>query len=369
MKRDQPIRTIVYGLMTGLLTCLCLLGYGQEVKVVSSLDTNRILLGDQVILTLTVTTPENTPVKFPVLPDTFSGEVEVLESTLTDTIQLKKEGLTVDQAWLLTSFKEGAKQIPSLPVVVGKDTYTTEPLSFQVIPVEVDTSKIFRPIKGPVNVGYSFWEIFRWFLLAFLIIGLSIGGYFGYKWLKRKLEVLPPPEPEEPPKPVIPPHVIALREFEVLKEEQLWQAGNIKEYHSRVTDILRTYIEAEFDMLAMEQTSSEILQSFRDKGLTSSVPFMELKQILSLADLVKFAKAQPLANENEQSLENAIRFVKATALQVRTPETSSTPPEPAVEPEAKPEPKSAPSGWVTIKEEPETSTEDSEPDNQQEETE
>ena len=34
-----------------------------------------------------------------------------------------------------------------------------------------------------------------------------------------------------------PPHVIAIYELRALEQEQLWQKGMIKEYHSRITEI------------------------------------------------------------------------------------------------------------------------------------
>jgi hypothetical protein len=98
-----------------------------------------------------------------------------------------------------------------------------------------------------------------------------------------------------------------------LRNQKLWQQGRVKEYHIQVSDIVRTYIEHRYAIFAMEMTSDEILRSLRliivDVQLKT-----KLSSVLILSDMVKFAKENPLPNENELSWEHAIEFVKQTSL-------------------------------------------------------
>ncbi|MBL7893041.1 MAG: hypothetical protein JNL63_10450, partial [Bacteroidia bacterium] len=94
--------------------------------------------------------------------------------------------------------------------------------------------------------------------------------------------------------------------------EKLWQEGKVKQYHSRLTDILRLYIEARFKIPALEQTSDEIMSNFRSV-LIDEESKKKIKQVFLVADLVKFAKEQPLPSENELSLTNAFDFVNGTS--------------------------------------------------------
>jgi hypothetical protein len=109
-----------------------------------------------------------------------------------------------------------------------------------------------------------------------------------------------------------PAHVIALRNLDLLKEAKLWQQGQVKQYYTNLTDIIRIYIEQRFEVPAMEQTSDEILASLRKIAIEDESCFAALKEILLLADLVKFAKALPLPNENESNILNAYLFVNHT---------------------------------------------------------
>jgi hypothetical protein len=113
-------------------------------------------------------------------------------------------------------------------------------------------------------------------------------------------------------KPEEPPHVIALRELEIIRKEKIWSKGQIKEYHVQITDVVREYIEKRFGVFAVEMTTSEILESFENNELISEADFMKLRQILELADNVKFAKYQALQNENDLSLKNSFDFVENT---------------------------------------------------------
>ena len=122
-------------------------------------------------------------------------------------------------------------------------------------------------------------------------------------------------------KPKIPAHITALRDLETIRNMKLWQEGKTKEYYTAITDTIRVYIEGRYEVMAMELTSDEIMQVMRSQVI-DNVSKDRLRQILSLADYVKFAKAQPIDVENELTLNNAFEFVKGTLREEITPETS-----------------------------------------------
>jgi hypothetical protein len=72
----------------------------------------------------------------------------------------------------------------------------------------------------------------------------------------------------------------------------------------------------------MEMTTDEITTTFKDIDIADEQK-RKLKNILVLADLVKFAKAQPLANEHDICMENAFDFVSNTIPETLNEETIS----------------------------------------------
>ncbi len=106
--------------------------------------------------------------------------------------------------------------------------------------------------------------------------------------------------------------MIAFRELDRLKEQKLWERGEVKQYYTRLTDITRNYIEKQYGIPAMERTTDEILQAFRRVNTDDGILDEMLSGLLQLADLVKFAREDPLPVDNQTHLNNAYLFVQKT---------------------------------------------------------
>jgi hypothetical protein len=147
-------------------------------------------------------------------------------------------------------------------------------------------------------------------ILAILIIALII--YLLNKYLKSRNtnQSEPQPEPIDPRKA----HEIAYGELEALRQKQLWQSQQFKTYYTELTEILRRYISNRYAIDAMEQTSDDILSEFRrNKELKDKKAEIKLlNDVLQLADLVKFAKWQPLPDECERSFHQVTQFIDQT---------------------------------------------------------
>lgn len=288
----------------------------QEAKVSATIDTNYLLVGEQTQIHLKIQYQldgENVAIKFPDIKDTLSEFVEIIFSSPIDTIYPDKNDLSkVEQVQhiTITSFDSGYYQVPYFKFQVNEDTITsTEDLFIDVQTMEVDTTKAIFDIKAPLEEPFSFkdWlkENWVWIVGTLVLIILII---IIIKYLKNR------PEPiVEEVVPDIPDYVTALEKLNQLREKQLWQAGKVKQYHSEISETLRAYIESRYQINALENTTDEIMQNLRFQTIQPDI-LAKLNQALMLADLVKFAKEQPLANENELSLTNAYEFVNQTKI-------------------------------------------------------
>jgi hypothetical protein len=279
----------------------------QYVEVRAKLDTDKVLIGDQFNLNLSVSQPVGTEITFPDIRDSIAGKIEVLRQGKIDTLVVN-DRLELKRKILLTCFDSGLYEIPPFPFGISsagwKDSIFSNPVFLAVNTVPLDS--LIRDIKQPIKVPISFAEIYPYILIA---IGLVAVAYFTVYLLrkrKKKEPVFTPARPQEPA------HLIALRELDKLKEEKLWQRNEFKLYYTRLTEIIRNYIERRFNIPAMEQTSYDILQSWKKAGYNDRDLYEILKQLLDLADLVKFAKEKPLPSDNEINLDNAYVFVRNT---------------------------------------------------------
>jgi len=286
---------------------------GQEVMVKASIDSTDILIGDRLKILLEIEKPKDLKIQFPQIPDTFSSHLEVVNRTKIDTIkQGNKERIKLSQKIFITSFDSGMHQIPPFYFKMkdGKflDSTATKLLAFRVHAIKIDTTKGPVDIKAVYAAPLSLKEVTPYILGIILIAALLFFIFYYIRWKKKNIPIFSKQE-----KPAEPAHIIALRELDRIKAQQLWQKEKIKQYYSEVADTIRIYIQNRFDIPAMEFTSSEILGTFKQsKDLIDGSSLDQLQHILSLADLVKFAKYTPLTDDNNLTLMNAYFFVNQT---------------------------------------------------------
>lgn len=307
----------------------------QEVRVNADLkavtDNNKkqqssagkIMIGDQVELSLSAEHPKDVKVQWPMITDSI-GKLEVVGKEKLDTISAPDAPLMRERkSYLLTTFDTGSFVIPSYRFAYRKSNDTanfiaeTKALMLQVNSPKVDTTQAIKDIKSPLDIPFTWREAAPYIAGALL---LAILGYIAYRIYQKRKQGKPVFEPSVPLRPA---HEIALEALEALEKEKLWQAGHVKQYYSRVADVLRVYIESRFKINAMEQTSDETLSHFRS-GWINDTAREELTQVLRLSDLVKFAKYQPVGDENILSLRNAYEFIHETRPTVSEPVTNKT---------------------------------------------
>jgi hypothetical protein len=297
----------------------------QSVDVNASIDTNFLLIGEQTQIELKVQyrlDGEPVSVKFPALTDTISEFIEIVTTSSIDTIYPDQNDLSLVeqvQRITVTSFDSGSYEIPYFEFQINEGLFQTGPLRIEVRPMQVDTAEAIFDIKGPIEEPFSFidWIKDNWIWIA-LVLVILIGGILLIVYLKNRPEKVI----EEEIIPVIPPHITALEKLEKLREDKLWQDGKVKLFHSEISEIIREYLEKRYSVNALENTTDEIMQSLRFMSIDPTL-LSKLNQLLVLSDLVKFAKEQPLANENDMSLLNAVEFVKNTKQIIETPENNA----------------------------------------------
>ncbi|MFP4059076.1 MAG: hypothetical protein ACLFUC_01170 [Bacteroidales bacterium] len=288
----------------------CFSAGAQQLSAKATLDTNILLIGDQTWYRLEIEKITGIDILLPVFSDTLVDGVEILETVPADT-QVTADGLQkISARYRITSFDSGSYSIPpvALPFTSPdfSDTAYTSPVSMTVYTMPVDTTNQIFDIKSTMKAPLTISEILpvaSLLLLGIIVVLLVV--YFVLR-IRRKKPVITRRVIEKPP------HTDAFNKLEELKEEKLWQQGKTKEYYTRLTEIIRVYIEKRFGIKAMEQTSDEILHSFESVNLKDRQTLTLLEELLLLADMVKFAKAMPQPGENEKNIENAYNFVKNT---------------------------------------------------------
>ena len=300
-------------LSIGMLFALLNMGgvmFAQQALIDVRIDSAAILIGEQTELHLSVTTAKDKAVQILIPADTLMAGVEILAVSAPDSTLIENDKLVIRQNLLLTSFDSSLYLLPPLRVIDGRDTILSNQVALKVstVPVNVDKPEEFYDIKEVWKAPFvlaDYYAIIYGVLLTLFIICVVM---YILQRLRSKKSILPTMVVSEPK---LPPYEQAIKELDSIKEMKLRQQGLNKEYYTALTETVRRYIVDRFGVNAMELTSAEILDSLRKDEEVASV-YDRLKQILLLADFVKFAKIHPLPDENDLSLTNAYLFVNET---------------------------------------------------------
>ena len=289
------MRTLITASAKGaiLLSFVFFLSSHAQGQAVAQLSEDTILLGDQTTLSIQ-------------RAHTYPSTDQLSQNGIVALSQ-KFDTANNTQLTTLTSFEPGEHYVKLSP---------DDSLLLTVLDVEVDTTSAeIRDIAPIEKVPYTFWEIFRWVLLALVLAAIALVVWWIVTHRQHVQQVLGLADPVDTRTP----YERATQTLEALREKRLWQAGKAKEYHTELTDIVRRFIEESTGIRATDMTSDETLEAVQnaDWQVDSSL----LRGIFTTADLVKFAKSEPLPHEHEASLDQAVRFVDALWQQVK-PQTT-----------------------------------------------
>ncbi len=289
----------------------------QVASVSMSVDKDTIVVGDTLSLTLKVhnNLPGKLKVVFPFFKDTITSNVHVLtQDSVPDTLSSGKK-LVLATKYVISAYDSGNVTIPPLPVIFNVDTVTdtifTGTASFFVKLYPTDTLKVpLKDVKKPLNTPLTlkeFLDTYGLYLLIGLLLAIIIYVVVRYFTRRKQGKAF-----IDIKKPLDPPHVVAFRRLEALREKKLWQKEMIKEYYIELTDILREYMDRRFGMSTMESTSSEIIDSLKERKEVSDELIKDMEKLFGIADLAKFAKYKPLPDENDFAWKKAYEFVEKT---------------------------------------------------------
>ena len=284
----------------------------QTVAFRGTVYADTILVGQPFDYQLSLTIPKDFIVEWKQFGDTLSKSIDILqEGELTTTPVANSDNVKMTQMLKMTSFDTGYVYVPEI-VIYYKESPTdsvnhrlfTFEKELYVKTVAVDTTQAFRPINNIIKQGVTAKETLPWVVIVIVLIGLTYLTYYFKTHKKPKTVDIP-----EKKKPTIPAIVTARAKLAEMREKEQWNSSNIKEYYTDLTDIAREYLAGQLNIDAIEMTSDEIMQAVHALDI-NEIAKSKLQETLITADLVKFAKANPTKDDNEQAFKDIDYFVE-----------------------------------------------------------
>ena len=292
-------------LLITLTTNIC---FSQKAE----LDTSDILIGDQIQLNVSSIFEINEKYNWPLFNDSVFEKVEIISKG--EIVETKNDStILISQKLILTSFDSGSYYIP--PFIFNEYKKTNgNLLNVNTISITDSNNKAYDITSYKIGTTEDFTEeelaeirSKRWIIAGIIFATLFLGFIIYYLLRKYKKDgtILKP-------KIIIPAHVTALNKLQKLKKEKLWQKGELKEYYTRISTIIREYIELQFEFNALELPTSDIVSHLKN------LPENELKileAILKKADNIKYAKGLSLDEENKLIIQQSVEFIKKTKIE------------------------------------------------------
>ncbi len=282
------------------------------VKVTTTLDSAYIIMGKQTAMNVEIVQDKGTVGRFLNVGDTLSTNIEVASVSRPDTSSIGSGREEIRQQIVLQSFDSGVYTVNPFIYATQFDTVVSNALVLKVIPVPVDSMATVHDYAGTADPNTKIWDylpdavVDYWWAILLVALAMLLGAA-AWIWYKKRSLV----ESLLPQKKIIPPYEMAMQQLSKLKEEKLCENSREKEYYTRLTEILRTYLDRRFGINAMEMTSTQIMAQLKANETTKPSAAL-MKQILEMADFVKFAKVRPLPDDNVRSYNHALEFVEAT---------------------------------------------------------
>ena len=268
-------------------------GFSQQSPSVKSIvDTAFIKIGEQLYFKINIEIDSLDLVVFPE-GQTFSP-LEMVEAYKIDTVK-KKDRVSLQRIYALTQFDSGAYTLPRQKVIINNRDFFTDSLQINVVAVAVDTlAQKMYDIKSLLVVEKSNSGIWKIILAIVFIVLILTGIATLLYWLVFRKK----PLTEEEKVALLPPFDRAILELKKLENSKYIIQDEFKQYYSELTDILRSYIEEDVRVSALESTTDELIEKLellKDAGKLEleKETIAQFKKVLQTADLVKFAKSKP----------------------------------------------------------------------------
>ena len=311
---------IIY--VSALVATMVAVARTEAPTITSHLSADTVMIGDRVTLTVEVEKDVMQHIIFPSFNFTQTNgaeqsepSIEVIHDFAPDTLSKEGRRVRLRKRYEMAVYDEGIYRMGKAQVLyLDKNLVDTlfaereEELFVKTFQID-STMTTVRELKPVKTLKLRFAEFGGYLGMSFagalLIVGLILLLVrYLHKRGKRISDLFKPAPP-------VPAHIVAIEALERLHNEKLWQNDKHKLYYSGLSDILRTYLAGRFEVGAMEMTTDEIDDALRAVDIEQKQK-MNLLSVLRDADLVKFAKATPEAEENELAYHKAYHFVEET---------------------------------------------------------
>jgi hypothetical protein len=290
--------------VTGRTFALCLLcllfsaglAAAQTVSFKVTPPAEKPKLAETFTLRLELTCPS----EYTVRPDTSSFSNDAFECLRIKKISSKTEGALKTETFDLdvSAFAIGVSTFPATTWLLAAGTELKEATS-PAVPLEI--LPLFDTKKEPDGIRdiHPPFKFIPWLGLLAALAAAVLAARYIYRYYKNRPGAAAGFAGAA--HDLRSPYEKALAALEELCASKVWEEGRIKEFYSRLSDIFRNYLDAQFAIKAELMTTNNITRELRGTGADIKT-VIKTRELLENADLVKFAKFKPGEKERDAAV-------------------------------------------------------------------
>jgi len=277
-----------------------------EARVHSRVDKTVITVGEIINYRMEVEIPKGYSAAIPP-PGAQLGQFLIRKYEFPEP-EKKADRMILRFNFQITAYTTEELSIPPVPVIIRKDkqiakVILSEEIKINIAPVTSAEDLEIKDIKPPGAVPFEYKPLLIAGSIIAGLVALALGGIYGWRRLSQPRLELPEPLPE--------PEELALKELAELVALNLLEKGELDQYYTRLSEIIRRYLGLRFQIYALEFTTTEIMDSLKEKWL-EHFAYQLIREFLDECDLVKFAKFIPEPKSQKQIMEKAKQIIEQT---------------------------------------------------------
>lgn len=299
--RTMYLRTILF-----LSILLTVPNVHAQVQMETRVDTTQGYIGDLFTLTLNVQHSKGFTVGYP-------DDLQTLGEFSVRDVHAETRPTQSIIRFTLTVFDTGEYEIPPVEIAVQPPDTAQEPLMFKSDPVEINIVSLvpadaqdLKDIKPLMDLPTQIPWLWIILSLILILIALALWIYFRKRTKKEEPEMTPEERRQSA-------HERAYKQLDRIRAAEYPRYGAMKEHFSEISQTIRAYFEDRYFINALEMTTREVMRNLPSGKLNRELE-ERIEHLLSLSDLVKFAKYKSSDKEAEESLESAYAIVDETKL-------------------------------------------------------
>jgi len=313
LRQNEKMRSSknkIFILLFAILTFYPEFVYPDEVTLSTSVDKSEITIGDKITYTLKITYEKGIEVTLP-SPGKNLGQFDILDYNEPPPTEEDGKVIKIIE-YIISNYAVGEYKIPPIKIEYQPQNGETRELATDEIQITVKSvvkpeEQDIRDLKDVVDIRPDL-SVYYKLGTGILILGIIIFLIIYYIRYRKRLKGK---RIEEEAAPKYPPHEEAFMALKALEGRGLVQKGRIKEFYLEFSEIVRRYISRRYEIDAMEMTTYELMESFKEISIAPENLEL-LTEILEESDLVKYAKYRPPDENIKLTLQKGYDFVDKT---------------------------------------------------------